>query len=99
VEAGVSETDTLERIELDLNLDEPVECQYWALAPDMGECNKPATWTSIMRPCGHSFSVCEVHHKVVIGKWVSWKQPGSKIRAMCEAGEPHEVESVTWVQL
>lgn len=96
----MTDTSTLELIELDLNLDEPVECQYFAQVEDYPQCPEPATWSVISAPCGHVFSVCSTHRHHIEAKLKVWASPwGTKIVCLIGDEPRHEVDNVRWEKL
>jgi hypothetical protein len=96
----VTDASTLELIELDVNLDEPVECQYFAHVEDYPECPEPAAWSCISTPCGHVFSTCDTHRRSVEAKF-KFLHDQWNTTIVCLIGEhpKHEVEEVKWEKL
>jgi len=83
-------TATDELVELDIDLNKPVPCQF-PLGKDRHACAQEATWRGVARPCGHGINHCEEHYQE------RQKTPLFSCRAY--QTERHDLVQIDWTRL
>lgn len=74
----MSDTDVLERVDLDVDLTETPACEF--------DCDQPAAWVATLSICRHQLLACNYHHaRTVLTEPIAmanggWKHAGCGAR-------------------
>jgi len=83
---------TLEVIEVDVNLDDTIDCY-------VDTCDNEATWRGTPLPCRHSLFFCSECKEAVIETHVFYRRVMHENVYCTNVGAVHVVEDVEWSEI
>jgi len=91
----MAETDVLEHVDVDVNLDEQVPCM-WGKHNERANvsCENEATWVLEALPCKHQTTLCDEHIKSVEQQVALAARGGTLMCAMLGMNKLHDAEDM-----
>lgn len=83
---AMSDVDTRERVDLDINLDQEPNCEIFQ------NCTQTANWVATLSACRHTFLACTQHHDVIVRASQNPNAANAWVHTSCRTGGSH----ITW---